>query len=108
MRTRLAVVLAVLTPVAIPVWVFAPQGSFVAGVVVGALFGMAVWIWDQPPNFIENWRQGRDGERATAKELRTLRSEGWSVRHDLEDKYGNLDHVVVGPGGVFLLDTKNP
>jgi hypothetical protein len=27
--------------------------------------------------------------------------------HDRQGKRGNLDHVVVGPGGVFLLDSKN-
>src|SRR5207245_893836 len=47
------------------------------------------------------------GERQTAKQLRKLRGEGWLARHDLRDQYGNLDHLVVGPGGVFLLDSKN-
>jgi hypothetical protein len=27
--------------------------------------------------------------------------------HDRAGKYGNLDHIVVGPGGIFLLDSKN-
>jgi hypothetical protein len=31
----------------------------------------------------------------------------WYVRHDVQGRFGNLDHVVVGPGGVFLLDSKN-
>jgi len=32
---------------------------------------------------------------------------GWHVAHDLEGKYGNVDHFLVGPAGVFLLDSKN-
>src|SRR5262249_31966549 len=39
--------------------------------------------------------------RRAAKELRKLRREGWHVRHDLDDAYGNLDHVLVGPSGCF-------
>jgi hypothetical protein len=106
-RARLAILLLVLAPLAVPVWLFSPHGEFLAGVFIGALFGMTIWVWDDPPQFIERWRQGRDGERATAKELRKLRPAGWSTRHDLADKYGNLDHVVIGPGGVFLVDSKN-
>jgi hypothetical protein len=37
-------------------------------------------------------------------------SEGWVVLHDLAwpgRQRANLDHVVVGPGGVFVVDAKN-
>ena len=107
-RVRLAIFVAAMGPLALVIWLFSPHGAFLSGAWIGALFGMTLWVWDEPPPFIERWRQGRDGERATAKQLRKLQREGWSARHDLEDKYGNLDHVVVGPGGVFLLDSKNP
>lgn len=33
--------------------------------------------------------------------------EGFYVINDLTTPFGNLDHVVVGPTGVFVLDTKN-
>jgi hypothetical protein len=36
-----------------------------------------------------------------------LETHGWHSVHDRAGKYGNLDHIVVGPGGVFLLDSKN-
>jgi hypothetical protein len=104
---RLAAVLIACSPVAIVAWLFAPHGEFFAGMVVGGLLAIAIWVWDEPPPFVENWRLGRDGERATAKELRKLKPEGWTAQHDLADKYGNLDHVVIGPGGVFLLDSKH-
>jgi hypothetical protein len=29
------------------------------------------------------------------------------VAHDLPHERGNIDHVAVGPGGYFLLETKN-
>lgn len=46
-----------------------------------------------------------EGERATGKEIDRLGSE-WHCEHDLQQEYGNWDHVLVGPAGVFLLDSK--
>jgi len=60
------------------------------------------------PAHIENWRTGADAERRTEKTLRVLEREGWQAVHDLPTPFGNIDHVVVGPGGVFALDTKEP
>ncbi|MFD1055576.1 nuclease-related domain-containing protein [Terrabacter terrigena] len=56
------------------------------------------------------WAAGAEGERRVARVLRDL-PEGWVVLHDRLLRPGtgltNLDHVVVGPGGVFLVDAKN-
>ncbi|MFC8502489.1 nuclease-related domain-containing protein [Pedococcus sp. NPDC057267] len=56
------------------------------------------------------WAAGADGERRVADELVNLR-EAWTVLHDRLIRPGrsesNLDHVVVGPGGLFLIDAKN-
>lgn len=56
------------------------------------------------------WAAGADGERRAAAALREL-PDGWVVLHDRLLRPGtsltNLDHVVVGPGGVFLVDAKN-
>ena len=49
---------------------------------------------------------GASGEQWTAEELEKLESP-WRVYHDLPDGRGNWDHVVVGPPGVFVIDTKN-
>lgn len=52
------------------------------------------------------------GERAVGEELSQLPNEGWRVFHDVEftarpgAKPFNVDHVVVGPGGVFAIETK--
>jgi hypothetical protein len=43
---------------------------------------------------------------ATAKALRGLEQDGWIVLHDLPAGRGNVDHIAVGPGGVYLLDSK--
>lgn len=74
---------------------------------MGAAFAMALWVWDDPPEVIAKWGRGAEGERRTGKAIRPLKRRGWDSRHDLQGKYGNLDHVVFGPGGVFLLDSKS-
>lgn len=51
------------------------------------------------------WWIGAEGERETANQIEKLSSD-WHCEHDLEHGRGNYDHVVVGPAGVFLLDTK--
>ena len=61
---------------------------------------------DWAPEHIENWHTGAESERRTEKTLRVLQPEGWHAVHDLPTPFGNIDHVVVGPGGVFLLNTK--
>src|SRR2546425_4759331 len=75
-RARLLLVLGVGAALALPVGLFAPHGTFFAGLVVGAVMALGLWVWDEPPSYVERWRQGRDGERWTAKELRKLRSQG--------------------------------
>ena len=93
--------------IAIPIWRYFPHGQFMAGVFVGGVCGMVQWIWGEPPEFIAKWKRGADGERRTERVLRKIERHGWHSVHDREGRYGNLDHVVVGPGGVFLLDSKN-
>jgi len=53
-----------------------------------------------------NWQRGADGEDLVARELGKFPEE-FKVINDLTTPFGNLDHVVVGPTGVFLLDAKN-
>jgi hypothetical protein len=55
------------------------------------------------------WEQGAAGEVEVAKALEAL-PQGWVVLHDLAwpgRPKANLDHVVIGPGGVFVVDAKN-
>lgn len=67
-----------------------------------------MWAIDSPPEWIERKRRGRDGERRTEKQLRELERNGWAVAHDIHsERVGNFDHLVVGPGGCYLLETKN-
>ncbi len=55
-------------------------------------------------------RLGFLGECAVAEALTPLLSKGWRVFHDVpmevEGKKFNIDHVAVGPGGVWAIETK--
>jgi len=45
----------------------------------------------------------------TARALAELPAQGWRVFHDLRwpgRRYANIDHLVVGPTGVFVIDTQ--
>jgi len=56
------------------------------------------------------WEAGAEGERRTAAVLAELATEGWQVLHDVHwpgRRFANIDHIVVGPGGVLVIDSKN-
>jgi hypothetical protein len=54
------------------------------------------------------WRRGGEGERAVAKVLARL-GLSWHILHSIQvSKSGtDIDHLVIGPGGVFSINTKN-
>jgi hypothetical protein len=80
---------------------------WLAGFVGGASYSLWVYARDAVPRHIEHWLDGANGERWTEKKLRRLEGAGWVVAYDLEARWGNVDHFVLGPAGVFLLDSKN-
>lgn len=80
--------------------------GFMFGLWAGAAMSFWLMARESPPAWIEQWQQGAFGEQATEKQLKKLEREGWMVLHDLPRGTGNVDHVVVGPGGVYVLDSK--
>jgi hypothetical protein len=56
-----------------------------------------------------NWQRGARGEQRTARQLNRLAHHGWVVFHDLAvpGSRANVDHLAIGPAGVFLVDSKN-
>lgn len=58
----------------------------------------------------ELYERGAVGEEATAAALAALPASEWAVFHDIRwpgRRYANVDHIVVGPPGVFVIDSKN-
>jgi Nuclease-related domain len=83
----------------------APQLSLVVGGLAAMVAGWALRFRPSPDAVA--WRQGAAGERRTARLLDPLERHGWAVLHDLAipGSRANLDHLVIGPGGVFVIDS---
>jgi hypothetical protein len=53
------------------------------------------------------WIGGARAETSVGEELNKLCPEGFVVMHDVAQRYeGNVDHLVSGPCGVFMVETK--
>ena len=52
------------------------------------------------------YRLGLDAELAVGQELNQLMAHGCRVYHDFPAEKFNIDHVVIGPGGVYAVETK--
>jgi hypothetical protein len=80
------------------------------GLILGGLAAMAAgWgLRFRPSPDAVAWRRGAAGERRTARLLAVLERHRWAVLHDLAvpGSRANIDHLVIGPGGVFVIDSK--
>lgn len=75
--------------------------------VVAVAVALIVMLVARPMPDPERWRRGAAGEEATAALLGGL-GRRWVVFHDraIPGSRANLDHVAVGPTGVWVIDTK--
>lgn len=62
-------------------------------------------IWRNLPK-LRNLRQAMEGERVVGQFLERLRQDGFQVFHDVVAEGFNVDHVLIGPPGVFTVETK--
>ena len=75
---------------------------FVVGILLWAVFRVFALVRQA-----RNLRLGMEAEMAAGQELSMLMRDGFFVFHDLPgDKKFNIDHVVVGPSGLFAVETK--
>ncbi len=56
---------------------------------------------------VERYDRGAKGEEYVGSILEELRSDGWLVIHDAELEQSNVDHIVLGPAGLFTIETKS-
>jgi hypothetical protein len=79
----------------------------VAGLAAAALVGWRLRF--RPSTQARAWQRGAHGERQTARLLDRLSRDGYQVFHDLAmpGSPANIDHLVVGPSGVFVIDSKH-
>jgi Nuclease-related domain len=86
---------------------FPPPTAHFLGIVVAVVVGAAVGrqMWGRRRS-THAWTVGARGERAVAARL--ARVPGVIVLHDrrVPGSRANIDHIVIGPSGVFVIDDK--
>ncbi len=56
---------------------------------------------------VERHDRGATGEEQVGGLLDGLASDGWRVIHDASLGRGNVDHILIGPAGIFTVETKS-
>ena len=93
--------------------------AVVVAVVTQPLYGAVVLMLDlilvmsalfNTPNSITAWQIGADGEVRTGRLLETLEADGFRILHDRKipgARSANIDHIVIGPPGIYVVETKS-
>ncbi len=100
-RLSIAALSAFLNDVEVPTVVSLGVGAILASWAAIALVN--------PSPSEQAWRKGASGERRVGRVLDSLQRSGVWALHDrkLPGSAANVDHVVVGPTGVFTIETKS-
>jgi hypothetical protein len=78
-----------------------------SGAVISGFTMQLVWYIATATRSSNRW-MGGDAERSVAQRLDGLRVKGWATQHHVRFllEHRDIDHVVVGKAGVFVLETK--
>ncbi len=87
-------------------WTIAPPQPTAAVVVAAIVTTFALVRGRKQVRLMRDLSLGIEGERVVGHEFEELRAEGWQVFHDIESDGFNLDHVLIGKRGIFVIDTK--
>jgi hypothetical protein len=84
----------------------APRLSLILGALAAAATGWGLRFRPSPDAVA--WRRGATSEQRTARLLSQLERHGWAILHDLAvpGSRANIDHLAIGPAGVFVIDSK--
>jgi len=88
------------------------QIALIAGCLIGLCIGLVLEIRKLMNNRrqLRNCYLGYFGERVVAEAVEPLRYDGFVIFHDVPagdaNARFNLDHVIIGPSGVFAVETK--
>jgi hypothetical protein len=88
------------------------QGSTLPFLGIALILFGAAWTLAElfaKPSHVRAWRIGAEGEEEVGRLLDRLTSDGYRVLHDRRRPGGreNIDHVVIGPPGVLVVETKH-
>jgi hypothetical protein len=73
---------------------------------LGAAAGFWIYRFVKALPVVRRLKQGEAGEKIVGEYLDRLREQGYRVFHDVLSDGFNVDHVLIGPAGVFTIETK--
>ena len=85
---------------------FGLRNLWFLGSEVALLVGMFVILRYVLP-LVERHDRGATGEEQVGGLLDEMAGEDWHVIHDASLGQGNVDHILIGPAGVFTVETKS-
>lgn len=114
------VVFVAMLEIPLAIWAFARSGDpLLTAIILALVLGISIWwtreSWGEMFETIveaRDWAKGAAGERAAADDLRQLPPE-YLVLNDVHPGFRgvsrrwNWDHVIIGPTGLFVVDSKN-
>jgi hypothetical protein len=80
------------------------RGLIIGAGVTGTVAALSQWV--VIASGVGPAYMGETAERWTAGELRRLRGSGWRLINHVSLDLGDLDHLLIGPGGVLAIETK--
>lgn len=84
----------------------APPSPILFSIAAALAVAYAVWRIIPARRKLRQLRLARDGERSVGEMLEELRGKGYRVLHDIVGDDFNIDHLLIGPKGVFTIETK--
>jgi len=84
----------------------APPNPLLWSLIAAGTIGFAVYRVIKIAPKVKRLRQAEEGERAVGQYLERLRENNYHVYHDLLGEGFNVDHVLIGPAGVYSIETK--
>ena len=94
-------------------WMSSGRTIYIFQPIFGLYLAIVSMIWTLgrlfvTPQHIRAWRVGAVGEEKTAAALERL-GDSWVVLHDrrIPGSRANIDHIAIGPPGVFVIESKD-
>jgi len=78
-------------------------------IVASAVLMKIVWkIYKKSSKNVDAYRKGIAGEQTVINALKNLDDNFYLINDiTLQQPYGNIDHILLGPNGIFVIETKN-
>lgn len=102
------VILLYLTSITwLPTYIYVGMFETLRGLLAGICITLsAVYLW-QP---LYTWKEGLEGEEFVVRNLLRRLNDDYALFSDIllkDGKRGNIDHIIAGPTGIFVIETKN-